>query len=86
VAVLGDYLDLTVSKAREQYRALAARRPVASGKQVTFLPVETLLCLAASFVVNAHQFGGATAHRHDTIHTRQPAATSTQKSLESHVR
>jgi putative restriction endonuclease len=63
VAVLGDYLDLTVNQAREQYRALAARRPVATGKQVTFLPVETLLCLAASFVVNAHQFGGATAHR-----------------------
>jgi putative restriction endonuclease len=59
----GDYLDLTVSQAREQYRALAARRPVASGKQVTFLPVETLLCLATSFVVNAHQFGGATADR-----------------------
>jgi putative restriction endonuclease len=36
---------------------------VPGSRQVTFLPVETLLCLAASFVVNAHQFGGATAGR-----------------------
>jgi putative restriction endonuclease len=28
-----------------------------------FIPVETLLCLAASFVVNHRRFGGATAHR-----------------------
>src|SRR5215472_16544628 len=54
---------MTVSQARDQYRALLARRPVTSGRQVTFLPVETLLCLATSFVVNAHQFGGATAYR-----------------------
>src|SRR5215831_6380936 len=33
------------------------------GRQVTFLPVETLLCLAASFVVNHRHFGGSTAHR-----------------------
>src|SRR5262245_18867587 len=54
---------MTVSRARDQYRALLARRPVPGGRQVTFLPVETLLCLAASFVFNAHQFGGATADR-----------------------
>jgi hypothetical protein len=52
VADRADYLDLTVSQAREQFQALLARRPVQSGRQVTFLPVETLLCLAASFVVN----------------------------------
>ena len=28
-----------------------------------FLPVETLLCLAASFLVNHRHFGGGTAHR-----------------------
>ena len=39
-----------------------ARRQVSSGRQVTFLPVETLLCLAASFLVNHWCFGGSTAH------------------------
>ena len=60
MADLADYLDLTVSQAREHFRWLLARRPV-QGRQVTFLPVETLLCLAASFVVN--RFGGGTAHQ-----------------------
>ena len=30
---------------------------------MTFLPVETLLCLAASFLVNHRHFGGTTAHQ-----------------------
>jgi hypothetical protein len=47
VADLADYLDLTVGQAREQFRALALRRP-AHGRQVAFLPAETLLFLAAS--------------------------------------
>jgi putative restriction endonuclease len=63
VADLADYLELTVGQAREQFRALMARRPVPSGRQVTFLPVETLLCLAASFLVNHRRFGGGTAHQ-----------------------
>ncbi len=63
MADLADYLDLTVSQAREQFRALLARRPVASGRQVTFLPVETLLCLACSFLVNHRHFGGSTANQ-----------------------
>jgi putative restriction endonuclease len=63
VADLADYLDLTVSQARGQFRALLARRPVPGGRQVTFLPVETLLCLAASFLVNHRHFGGSTAHQ-----------------------
>ena len=63
MADLADYLDLTVGQAREQFRALRARRPVQGGRQVTFLPVETLLCLAASFLVNHRHFGGATAHQ-----------------------
>jgi putative restriction endonuclease len=63
VADLADYLELTVGQAREQFRALLARRPVPIGRQVTFLPVETLLCLAASFLVNHRRFGGTTAHQ-----------------------
>jgi putative restriction endonuclease len=63
VAELADYLDLAVSQAREQFRALASRRPAHGGRQVVFLPVETLLCLAASFLVNHRHFGGSTAHQ-----------------------
>ena len=33
------------------------------GRQVAFLPAETLLCLAASFLVNHPHFGGSTAHQ-----------------------
>jgi len=43
VADLEDYLDLTVNQARDQYSSLKARRPVPGRRQVTFLPVETLL-------------------------------------------
>jgi putative restriction endonuclease len=63
VAELADYLDLAVGQAREQFRALASRRPAHGGRQVVFLPVETLLCLAASFLVNHRHFGGSTAHQ-----------------------
>jgi putative restriction endonuclease len=60
---LDDYLKLTISSAREQFRALLPRQPAAEGKrQVAFIPVETLLCLAASFTVNHRRFGGSTAH------------------------
>jgi putative restriction endonuclease len=31
-------------------------------RQVPFIPVETLLCLAASFVINHRHYGGSTAH------------------------
>jgi putative restriction endonuclease len=63
VAELADYLDLTVGQAREQFRVLGARRPVQGGRQVAFMPVETLMCLAASFLVNHRRFGGTTAHQ-----------------------
>ncbi len=63
MADLADYLELTASQAREQFRLLLARRPVPRGRQVAFLPVETLLCLAASFLVNHRHFGGSTAHQ-----------------------
>src|SRR6266702_1763246 len=63
MAGLADYLDLTVSQARDQYQALLTRRPVPGGRQVRFLPAETLLCLAASFVVDPRRFGGTNIHR-----------------------
>ena len=63
MADLADYLGLTVGQAREQFRALLSRRPVSSGRQVTFLPAETLLCLAASFVVNHRHYGHGTENR-----------------------
>jgi len=63
MAELADYLDLTVVQARAQFRELLRRQPVKGGRQVTFLPAETLLCLAASFLVNHRRFGGGTAHQ-----------------------
>ena len=63
MAELADYLELTVGQAQEQFRTILRRRPVTSGRQVTFLPVETLLCLATSFLVNHRRFGGTTAHQ-----------------------
>lgn len=63
MADLTDYLELTVGQAREQFQLLRRRRPVSEGRQVTFLPVETLLCLATSFLVNHRRFGGTTAHQ-----------------------
>jgi len=63
VADLADYLELTVAQARDQFSTLLRRRPASSGRQVTFLPVETLLCLAASFVVSHRHFGGSTSHQ-----------------------
>jgi putative restriction endonuclease len=63
VADLADYLELTIGQARQQFGELMRRSPVSSGRQVVFLPVETLLCLAASFQINHRHFGGATAHQ-----------------------
>ena len=60
---LADYLELTVGQARDQFQALLARRPVPGGRQVVFSPVETLLCLGASFLINHRHFGGGTAHQ-----------------------
>jgi hypothetical protein len=47
VAELADFLYLTIGQARQQFRELRRRSPVSSGRLVKFLPVETLLCLAA---------------------------------------
>lgn len=62
MAGLADYLELSGGQAQDQYRALLSRRPV-PGRQVTFLPAETLLCLAASYVIDPRRFGGANMHR-----------------------
>jgi len=60
---LADYLDLTESGARQQFEELLKRETPADGeRQDVFMPVETLLCLAAADVVNHRQFGGKTAH------------------------
>lgn len=58
-----DYLALTLADARAQWRAIDDRRPVNTGRQVDFAPVETLMCLAASLLVNHRRYGGSTAHR-----------------------
>jgi len=63
VPTVGDYLDIGLATAREQWRAVGSRAPVATGRQVAFVPVETLLCLAASLLVNHRRYGGSTAHR-----------------------
>lgn len=60
---VGDYLELSLADASSQWRSIVARRPVTGGRQVDFLPVETLMCLAASLLVNHRRYGGSTAHR-----------------------
>ena len=61
---VADYLGVTVHEARSQWRGILARRPVVAGvRQVDFVPVETLICLAASLVVNHRVYGGSTSNR-----------------------
>lgn len=58
-----DYLSLGLPAAREQWRAIMARVPVSTGRQVNFVPAETLMCLAASLLVNHRRYGGSTSHK-----------------------
>ena len=58
-----DYLRITLPEAREQWLAIERRSIVEQGRQVNFTPVETLLSLAASLLVNHRQYGGSTSHR-----------------------
>ncbi|MBF9131395.1 HNH endonuclease [Plantactinospora sp. S1510] len=59
-----DYLEITPSAARTQWRSIVVRSKTAEGRrQVAFAPAETLLCLAASLMVNHRRYGGSTAHR-----------------------
>jgi putative restriction endonuclease len=62
VPEIDDYLRITQAEARAQWRSVAARTPVPAGRQVNFVPVETILCLAASLRVNHRRYGGSTAH------------------------
>lgn len=65
VAGLAEYLEVTPAQAMDQWRSVLDRppRPPTRGwRQVDFLPVETLLCLAASLVVSHRRFGGSTSH------------------------
>lgn len=57
-----DYLELSPAAARSQWISIEERSPVVQGRQVDFTPVETLLCLAASLVVNHRKYGGRTSH------------------------
>jgi putative restriction endonuclease len=59
---LRDYLAINSADARGQWLALVARRPAPEGKrQVDFIPVETLMSLAASLKVTHRNYGGSTA-------------------------
>ncbi|MDO8150196.1 HNH endonuclease [Isoptericola sp. b408] len=59
-----DYLDLRHSQAMNQWRGILSRSwPVNGRRQVAFVPVETLLCLAAMFVVEHSRYGSGSAHR-----------------------
>lgn len=53
-----DYLDITIAEARDQWRSLKSRAYPQDGKrQVPFIPVETLLSLAVSYVINHRALG-----------------------------
>lgn len=61
---LAEYLEPSPAAAREQFASVLRRQRVPAGqRQVAFLPIETLLCLAASFVVDHSRFGSSTAAR-----------------------
>lgn len=47
---LRDYLALTDDSARAQWRAILARRDPGTGRQVDFVPIETLICFGLGLV------------------------------------
>lgn len=60
---VSDYLDITVEAAERQWREICARRLPDPGKnQVTFVPVETLMCAAAMLVVEYSRLGSSRMH------------------------
>jgi putative restriction endonuclease len=62
VPKLKDYLNPSDASLRQQWETLMRRSWAAPGKrQSVFLPVETVLCLAASLRVNHRRFGSSTA-------------------------
>lgn len=59
-----DYLELTPAQARLQWTRILGRQPAAAGvRQEDFTPVETILCLAASFTVDHSHYGGNSSAR-----------------------
>ncbi|GAA4934049.1 HNH endonuclease [Actinoplanes utahensis] len=59
-----DYLAITPSAAREQWRSITERSDTEGRRrQVDFVPAETLVCLAASLVVDHRRYGGNTSHK-----------------------
>lgn len=58
---LADFVQLSPSAADEQWASVLARQ-ARDGRQVPFLPVETLLSFFGSLCVDAHRYGGANAH------------------------
>lgn len=62
--LLKDYLELEPWAARAQWNDIIRRQPAPPGqRQVPFTPVETLLCLAATFLVDHSRFGSGSAGR-----------------------
>lgn len=58
---VSDYVDLDVAESRRQWQGILARRLPAPGtRQEAFVPVETVLCLAAMLLVDNSKFGGQT--------------------------
>lgn len=57
-----DYLDLTPQAARREWLSILERRPVGPGqRQENFTPVETILCLAAMYLVDGSRFSNKAA-------------------------
>lgn len=63
---VGDYLELSMADARQQWLSIATRLPSDGQRGPDFLPLETLLCFGASLVVNHRSFGGSSSHRAPT--------------------
>lgn len=62
-ARLSDVTRIDLASARHQMDLLAKRPTVPAGRrQSAFLPLETILCLAAMRAVDHRRFGGSTAH------------------------
>ena len=53
---LGDYLDLTVEQAKEQWAGILLRQE--KKRQDPYVPVEVILCYALFRVFDPHRFGG----------------------------
>lgn len=64
--VLDDILNMTREQATAQWEGILGRRTVPGVRQDDFLPVEVVLCLVASLIVDHRGYGGSTADRAPT--------------------